>query len=236
MESSETKEESKSEGPRVLLFILNRNGLEEDDIRNVISIIADTQFGAPDIEVLWVSILGKLPDRPHALITLSDDDVAREIAGQTLTLRYGDKDCILEISEAFGTDAKEENNDDPHTIFVTNVPIKMTEADLSGELSDFFAAVARPTKVIFPRNWIETRSVLITFDNIEAAKMVMKTAFICTFKDKLMRCSYARKREARQTSTRPPPSAPRNNVKPVKKAVKKPKVQRDYFMEAKSRK
>jgi hypothetical protein len=227
MESSETKQESQTNVPKVLLFILNRNGLGEDDIRSAVSIIADTQFGAPGVEVLWVSILGKLPDRPHALITLSDDDVAKEIAGQTIALRYAEQDCTFEISEAFGTDAKEENDEDPHTIFVSNIPVNCEQEELAVELSDFFAAVAKPTKVIFPRNWIESRTVLLTFDNVECAKMVMKVGIICTFKEKLMKCSYARKRGTRQG---PPAHKPAGRGSKPK--VKQQKPRRDYFMEA----
>lgn len=189
-ELSETK-------PKVLLFILNRNGLEETDLRLVISKIADTQFGAPDVKVLWLSVFGKLPDRPHALITLNDDEIAKEMINQTISIRFMEIDCTFEISEAFGTDAKD--GEDPHTIFLSNIPVKDDEEKIRSELSDFFASVARPSRIIFPRNWIETRTVLLNFDSIDCAKMVMKVGFISFFKDKLMRCSYAKKREPRQS-------------------------------------
>jgi hypothetical protein len=200
MESSEIKQDTNTNTPKFLLFMLNRNGLEENELRDVMTMIADTQFGAQDVSPMWISILGKLPDRPHALMTLSDDEVAREMAGQTINFRFGEKNCVFEISEAFGTEASDE--EDPNMIFLSNVPVNLPQEQLEQELLEFFGAVARPTKIIFPRNWLETRTLLLNFDNVDSAKMIAKAGFICTFKDKLMRCSYARKREQRPPMTK----------------------------------
>lgn len=224
MASSETK-------PRLLLFILNRNSLEEKDLRKVLPIIADTQYGASDIEVLWLSILGKLPDRPHVLFTLNDDNVARELAGQTVVITYNGVECSFEISEAFGTDAKEDE-DDPNTLFVSNVPVKIEEEILKNQLLDYFGAVARPDKIIFPRNWLETRTILVNFSNPDCAKMVLKAGTICMFDGKLMKCSYAKKRPERLETRTSKPQTKRVEA-PKKLRKSKPVAKsRDHFIES----
>lgn len=231
MESLETKEAETTKRPKTLLFILNRNGLEENALRKVLAMIADTQYGASDVEVLWISILGKLPDRPHVLFTLSDDSVAQEMVGQTVNINYSGQECSFEISEAFGTDAKEEENEDPCTLFVSNVPVKTDEETLRNQLQNYFSAVATPDKVIFPRNWQETRTILINFANPDCAKMVLKAGTICMFDGKMMRCSYAKKRmerpESKVVKSQPKRSEAPKNTK--KKRVTKP---RDHFIES----
>jgi hypothetical protein len=216
MESSETKSSDGMRKPKFLLFILNRNGLEENDMRVVLSLLADTKYGASDVEVLWMSIFGKLPDRPHVLCTLSDDDVAREMANQTLHITYQGKDCVFEISEAFGVDPNEDKDEDPHTLFVSNVPVNLSEEVLKKQLLEYFSNLATPTKVIFPKSWQETRTVLLNFDNDECAKIVLKAAALCQFNGKLMKCSYARKlaprsppRESTVTKSSEPPKGTR---------------------------
>lgn len=232
MESSEIKQVSTQKQPKLLLFILNRNGLEENDLRRVLSIIADTQYGVPDVQVLWLSILGKLPDRPHVLFTLSDDSVAQEMAGQTVNITYNNKECSFEISEAFGTDAKEDDNEDPCTLFVSNVPVKIEEEILRNQLMEYFGAVATPDKIIFPRNWQETRTILINFANPECAKIILKACRICMFGGKLMGCSYAKKRPERPDTR---PSKPQTSRVVTPKKVKKAKPMsksRDHFIES----
>lgn len=231
MESLETKTSNDTKKPKFLLFILNRNGLEENELREVLCLIADTKYGAPDVEVLWLSILGKAPDRPHVLCTLSDDEVAREISGQTIHITYKGKDCVFEISEAFGVEHDEEKNEDPHTLYVSNVPVNTTEEVLRNQLIEYFSAIATPDKVIFPRSWQETRMVLLYFENVECAKIALKGAMLCSFNGKFMKCSYARKlaekvpRQARSTE--------KPKVPPKNKKKSKPKAQqRDYFIDS----
>ena len=228
MESSEIND---TKNAKLLLFILNRNGLEENDMRKVLSLIADTKYGAPDVQVLWLSILGKLPDRPHVLCTLSDNEVAREMAGQTIHITYQTKDCVFEISEAYGVDPDEEKDQDPHTLFVSNIPVNLDEGTLRTQLIEYFSAVATPDKVILPRSWQETRTVLLYFENSDCAKIVLKAAMLCSFNGKMMKCSYARK-----LAPRPPPSSQHNSKprtsKPDKKKGKPKASQRDFFIES----
>lgn len=220
MESSETNQIQESR-PRVVLFILNRNGLDEQGLRAAIALILDTKFAASDVEILWLSIFGKQPEQPHVLLTLSDDEVAREMIGQ-LPFTMEDTDYHFEVMEASGSDPSE--GEDPLAIFVSGVPVNLKQEQLRAELTEFFSRVAPVKSVIFGKEWQRKKSVILLFENNTCARMVARACVFCTFRGQTMRCSYARK----MFDSPPQRSTPQDKGK----KSKRDKPKRDYFIEA----
>jgi hypothetical protein len=182
-------------GRKTVLFILNRNGYDEDGLREVISLVLDVKFSIPDVKVLWVSIFGKPPDRPHALITLDNEDAARELCDVAkIHFDTDEVSLLFEISQAQGTPASGDSMD-PLAIFVTGIPTTGTEVSVRERLSAFFGSVATPSKVILPKSWREKQQAILQFSCVQDAQMVMRCCAFCEFEGKKMKCSYAFKRE-----------------------------------------
>lgn len=215
MESSETKKKHQS-GPRVLLYVLNRNGLEEDELRATILSILDTKFAVNDVSVLWVSIFGKRPDRPHAFFTLSDDEIAREMAGQIINITLDEHEYNFEISEASGTDPKD--GEDPLALYVQSVPTNVEKDELEVALKEFFGRIAPVKTIIFPKEWTRNADVIMLFEQADSAKMVLRGALYADFMGTTMKLSYARIKTP--------------YLKQERKREVKTKPKRDYFIES----
>jgi hypothetical protein len=183
--------------PRTVIFLLNRNGLAADELRETIDKMLEDKYAAPDAKVYWLSIFGKLPERPHAFLTLTDEEVASElIADEKIKFTLDEKEFMFEVSQAFGLPAKE--FEDQNCIFVCGVPSTKSQQATETELKQFFGGVATPDTIIFPREWEEKGNIILRFEDIECAQMVARTSLFCTFNDTLLKCSYARKQIQRE--------------------------------------
>jgi hypothetical protein len=184
--------------PRTVIFLLNRNGLSANELRETIDKMLEDKYEAPNAKVYWLSIFGKLPERPHAFLTLTDEEVASElIADEKIKFSCDDKDFLFEVSQAFGLPAKLEY-EDPNCIFVCGVPSTKSQQATEAGLKQFFGGVATPDTIIFPREWEEKGNIILRFEDIECAQMVARTSLFCTFDDTLLKCSYARKQIQRE--------------------------------------
>lgn len=219
--SSETNQIETSR-PRVVLFILNRNDLDEIQIQRALTLVLDTQFGVEEIDFLWLSIFGKLPERPHVLLILSDDGVANELIGN-LNFKFGERQICFEISKATGVDVPEEC--DPTMVFVKGVPVDGNEDDLGPRLQEFFSRIAPVERIIFPPNWQQKSAVVLVFKNNDCAGMVVRVASFCNFEGYVLRCSYFRALHEHSVRKTPPKTPPKT------KKPSKGKPKRDYFIE-----
>lgn len=205
--SSESALSPRKDIPHTVLFVLNRNGLDVDQLRVEFANILRIKYAADDVKVLWVSILGKMPEQPHAFITLSDEAIAREILDdEIIDITLNDQRYLFEISEAFGLEPKED--EDPLSMFIAGVPAEQGEEALKVKLLDYFGSIAPVSEVIFTRDWVNNKSVIIKFPNEKCAQMVARCTRFSLFEGHLLSCRYARRQ-----IERPP--------KPVKKADKK---------------
>ena len=181
---------------RTVIFLLNRNGLESDSLRSTFEKMLADKYAAPDAKVCWLSIFGKLPERPHAFLTITDEEVTSEIiSDEKIKFSCDEQEFTFECQQGFGLPAKE--FEDPNCIFVSGVPATKTQQTLETELKHFFGGVATPDAIIFPREWEEKRIVILRYEDIDCAALVARTSLFCYFGDNLLKCSYARKREQR---------------------------------------
>lgn len=181
------------QSPKLVIFLLNRNGLEEDKLRTVFEAMLKDKYAAEDVQVYWVSIFGQLPERPHAFITLTNDEITEEVlADEKVSFDMGGKNYLFEVSRAIGSEAGP--MEDEHCIFVQGIPVDENPDALETKLMDFFGGVAVPNEVIFPQRWVQTGQVILRYEDIPCAQMVARTALYCFFQGKLLKCCYARKR------------------------------------------
>ena len=205
--SSDSALSPRKDIPRTILFILNRNGLDVDQLRSKFTDILRIKYASDDVKVLWISIFGKMPEQPHAFITLSDETIAKEILDDgTIEIELDNQTYNFEISEAVGMEAKED--EDALCIFVAGVPAEQGEEKLRAKLIDYFAAISPVAEVIFTRDWVNNKSVILKLPSEACAQMIARCTRFCTFEGHLLSCRYARRQVVR------PP-------RPVKKADKK---------------
>ena len=225
--------------PKTVLFMLNRNGLDADELRTKFAQVLKAKYAADDVEVRWLSIFGKMPERPHAFITLSDEGVAAEILeDETITIELEGRMFHFELSAAFGLEPKDD--EDPLCIYVSGIPADPVQEALEAKLLSYFSDIVPVAEVIFPREWRELHSVLLKFPNEECCSMVARTTRFCTFEGNVLSCRYARKQVIKpprnppkvdakgfqQTKMRAPSSAPKSAASTAPKApAKKPKKQ-----------
>lgn len=189
------------QSPRTVIFLLNRNGLEEDKLRLVFEAMLADKYVAENVKTYWVSIFGQLPERPHAFITLTDDSIAEEVLNDDkISFDHGGKNYLFEVSKAIPQEAGP--MEDENCIFVQGVPVTGNPDALDRQLKDFFGGIAVPNEIIFPQRWAQTGQVILRYDDIPCAQMIARTALYCFFQEKLLKCCYARKRVAI-----PPPQA-----------------------------
>jgi len=195
-DSSDARDGEQSD-VRIVLFLLNRNGLDDVDLISVFETMLETQYDAKGVYVRWLSIFGKMPERPHALITLSDDDVSRRLLEEdVITFDLNDKDYRFELSQASGMEAG--HDDDAYSIFINNVP-NVNPNGIDRRLRTFFDDIATVEDVIFPREWIKSRTVILRFSTPEAAGLVARCAKFCIFEGETMSCRFARKQIPRSS-------------------------------------
>jgi hypothetical protein len=181
------------QSPKTVIFLLNRNGLEEDKLRSVFEAMLVDKYVAENVKTYWVSIFGQLPERPHAFITLTDDNIAEEILNDDkIAFDHGGKSYLFEISKAIPQEAGP--MEDENCIFVQGVPVTGNPDILETQLKEFFGGIATPNEIIFPQRWAQTGQVILRFDDVPCAQMLARTALYCFFQGKLLKCCYARKR------------------------------------------
>ncbi len=191
--------------PRTVIFLLNRNGLDEKGLHVKFSRILQHKYAADDVETLWISIFGKMPEKPHAFITLTDEGVCEELLDdETIKVTDPETDQLydFEVSRAFGLEAKEE--EDPLCLFVTGIPVNRDEETLKGQLKEFFERIAPVDIVIFTKDWKNTKSVIIKFPNADCTAMAARTTRFCYFGHTLLQCRYARKQVPKRNLSKSP--------------------------------
>ena len=184
-----------SETKRTAIFILNRNGYDESGLREIIPVLLEAQFSIEDVEVLWVSIFGKPPDRPQAIITLSSEIAAEELcnAGK-ITFSTNDGDLIFEMSKAVAT-KQAEDDEDPLLVFVKGIPTNGPADQIKSKLHTHFSQVATPTSITLPKTWKEKKIALMSFKDKSDAQMIIRCCAQSKLEGKTMFCSYAKYRE-----------------------------------------
>lgn len=200
MESLETNMQRNSaeahtprQSPKTVIFLLNRNGLEEEKLRVVFEAMLVDKYVAEDVRTYWVSIFGQLPERPHAFITLTDDSIAEEmLKDEKISFDHGGKNYTFEMSKAIPMEAGQ--MEDENCIFVQGVPVDQNPDALEEDLKEFFGGIAVPNEIIFPQRWAQTGQVILRYEDVPCAQMVARTALYCLFRGKLLKCCYARKR------------------------------------------
>lgn len=179
--------------PKIVIFLLNRNGLEENKLRVVFEAMIEDRYVTENVRVYWLSVFGQLPERPHAFLTLTDDDISEELLNdEKIEFDYRGVNYIFEVSKAIGTEAKQ--MEDENCIFVQGLPVTDNPDVLEAKLMDFFGGIATPNEIIFPHRWTQTGQVILRYEDIACAQMVARTALFCIFENKLLKCCYARKR------------------------------------------
>lgn len=214
---TETAASPRSEpAPKTVLFLLNRNGLDLEDLRRMLKFMLKTKYASDDVQITWLSIFGKMPERPHAFFTLDNEELSLELLDdETIHLELDGRMFIFEISVAFGLEAK--TDEDPLCMFVAGVPTSKPKEELEVKLKAFFGGVAPVAEVIFPREWINTKSVLLRMPNRECAEMMARTTRFSIFEGNVLCCTYARR-----LPDRPPvkDKKPRKQKAPVEKDKK----------------
>tara|TARA_R110001599_G_scaffold2762_1_gene15040 strand:- start:27231 stop:28127 length:897 start_codon:yes stop_codon:yes gene_type:complete len=185
--------------PKTVLFILNRNGLDEDKLRSVLEVIIESEYAADDVFVEWVSIFGAFPERPHAFVTLSDNSIAEEmIETEICEVSINDTDYKFEFSQAEGI--LPNNFEDPISVFITGIDTTIDPDIIEKDLYEICDQIAPAQEIIFPRNWIELGNVIITFPNPQCASIFARVAKVLILHDKFCKISYARRRPDVRTS------------------------------------
>lgn len=189
--------------PKVAIFVLNRNGLEEDKLRTVLQVLISSEYAAEDVYVEWVSIFGALPERPHAFVTLSDDSIAEElIESEVCEFSMNDTSYKFEFSRTEGCPPNQ--FEDPNTVFITGIDVDIDPDVIEKELLEICYQIAEPKEIIFPRNWVETGNVIVSFYNEDCASMFVRLAKLFFLNEKMVKTTYARKRpEIRKTPPNP---------------------------------
>ena len=178
--------------PKKVLFVLNRNGLDEEEFRDIIDVILDTKYAIQNVKIEWFSILGAKPEQPHILMTLSDEEASEQLCEDgDIDITCEDGDYHFEITEAVGKEAKDFQ--DPFAIHVRGIPVDKTQEKLNEDLMNFFGKVARPKFIIFGKNWKERKEVILKFDDKDTASMIAKVALNCQFEGHDLICKFANK-------------------------------------------
>ena len=192
----------------VPIFVLNRSGMEEDELREAFQTAIDEIMEYEDEEideedkvtVTWVSKFGKYPEQPHALVIISDYRFSMDISQDgTFAVKKGEDPIVLDVDICSPTESKP--HEEATKVCVSNVPTNFDPDTLEQELRDFFFPIAEIDEVIIPKCFSERRQVFLSFHDEASAGYVVKVAFFATFHNELVRCSFAKKRKPRKTSS-----------------------------------
>lgn len=209
---------------KTVIFIINRNGLDEEELCKVIEKLLDDEYAAPDAQVEWVSTFGAYPERPHAFITISNDELAEEmISNETGSITFGEKTYNFEFQAVLGLTPSQ--YEDPLCVFISGVDTEIDEEEIEEELLFITRKLVEPKEIVFPRNWKETGNIIMTFYDADSASTFARVAKLFLFFEKMVKVSYARKRPEIRSS---PPTHSNGRKSPngnPRKSPNSPKVE-----------
>lgn len=211
MESSEHSSEEECYHSKPV-FILNRNGKNEDELKIIFEELAraefaDTDFG-DEIEVKWLKRFGKA-DQVHAFMVFNKDIVAEWLLSAS-PVSYDEMN--FEILDVKGSESKAD--EDPCKLYYKGVPgTEEEKPTVEQQLKDFFFPIAEVKTVTFTKNWASRGEVFLEFFDAESASYVHRLASVCEFNNAFIKGTYARIQKPRASPGTPsPPNSSSPNV------------------------
>ena len=201
LRSPRSGENSESQTHALPIFILNRSGLTKEELSTAFQEFLDKDINADDVEeefritVSWVSLFGKYPDQPHALVIITNSDAAADIISEGyVNLNFKNEPLVIEIDRCDPSTPKQ--NNEPTKVHISNVPTHLGDK-LTKEISDFLYPIADVKNVIIPKNFKKKKEIFVELFDKESAGYVVRVAMITQFRGNLIRCTFAKKRQPR---------------------------------------
>ena len=232
-DSEETDESNRTHMTPV--FVLNRCGMNKDQLikafnhliakmveedRKNYSYSDDTQseYDEDMPRVEWVSIYGKRPEQPHAIIITGNDYINQDIVEMgEVTLMKGDVEVEVEIRDC---PPLEPESDEYETtkVCVTGLPKNIDRQQLDDEIYDLIAPIADTKRVIIPKSYERNGRIFLEMYDADSAGLVVRVAKFVQFRGTYIKCDFAKK--PKKSNTKRKKKRKKNNKKPRKSSPK----------------